>query len=243
MPVVERLHQQTVNGKELLIADEIFDKTSERIAKLVKKTWLCRYPRCHHLIYDNGSEFKLHFEYLCESYSIKREPTTVKNPRANGILEHVHQVLGQMLCTAELDMADSFTPDDINVFLDNAAWAIRSTYHTVLKASPGAAVFGQDMLFEIPFVVDWRKIEEQRQSLTDRGNQQENAKQIDYDYKVGDKVLMINEGILHKAESAYGKEPWTITTVHTNRTIKIQCGTKMEGLSIRRVEPFTDDIL
>jgi hypothetical protein len=148
-----------------------------------------------------------------------------------------------MLCTAELDMADSFTPDDINVFLDNAAWAIRSTYHTVLKASPGAAVFGQDMLFEIPFVVDWRKIEEQRQSLTDRGNQQENAKQIDYDYKVGDKVLMINEGILHKAESAYGKEPWTITTVHTNRTIKIQCGTKMEGLSIRRVEPFTDDIL
>jgi hypothetical protein len=35
LPVVERLCQQTVNGKELLIADEIFDKTSERIAKLV----------------------------------------------------------------------------------------------------------------------------------------------------------------------------------------------------------------
>ena len=29
LPVVERLHRQTVNGKELLIADEIFDKTSE----------------------------------------------------------------------------------------------------------------------------------------------------------------------------------------------------------------------
>ena len=54
---------------------------------------------------------------------------------------------------------------------------------------------------------------------------------------------MINEGILRKAESAYGKEPWTITTVHTNGTIRIQRGTKMERLSIRRVEPFTDDIL
>ncbi len=43
LPVVERLCRQTVNGKELLIADEIFDKTSERIAKLVNKTWLCRY--------------------------------------------------------------------------------------------------------------------------------------------------------------------------------------------------------
>jgi hypothetical protein len=174
-----------------------------------------------HLIYDNGSEFKLHSKYLCESFGIKHKPTTIKNPQANGILERVHQVLGQMLRTAELDMADSVTPNDVNVFLDNEAWAIHSTYHTVLKASPGAAIFGQDMLFDIPFMADWCKIGEQRQSLTNRGNQQENAKQIDYNYKVGDKVLMINKGILRKAESAYGKEPWTITTVHTNGTIRI----------------------
>ncbi len=94
-----------------------------------------------------------------------------------------------MLRTVELDMADSVTPNDVNVFLDNGAWAIHSTYHTILKVSPGAAIFGQDMLFNIPFVADWRKIGEQRQSLTNCGNQQENAKQIDYDYKVGDKVL------------------------------------------------------
>jgi hypothetical protein len=90
----------------------------------------------------NGSEFKLHFKYLCKSDGIKREPTTVKNPQANSILERVHQVLRQMLHTAEIDMADSVTPDDVDVFLDNTAWAICSTYHTVLKASPGAAIFG-----------------------------------------------------------------------------------------------------
>ncbi len=81
------------------------------------------------------------------------------------------------------------------------------------------------------------------QSLTNRGNQRKNAKRIDYNYMVGDKVLVINEGILCKAESAYGKELWAITSVHTNRTIRIQCGTKMERLSIQRVEPFTDNIL
>jgi hypothetical protein len=59
-----------------------------------------------------------------------------------------------MLCTAELDMADSVTPDDVDVFQDNAAWAICSTYHTALKASPGAAIFEQDMLFDIPFIAD-----------------------------------------------------------------------------------------
>ncbi len=70
LPVVKQLRWQTVNGKELLIADKIFDKTSECIAKLVNKAWLCRYPWCRHLIYNNGSEFKLHIEYLCESYGI-----------------------------------------------------------------------------------------------------------------------------------------------------------------------------
>ncbi len=99
-------------------------------------------------------------------------------------------------------MANSVTPDDVDVSLDNGAWAIRSTYHTVLKASPGAAIFGRDMLFHIPFVADWHKIGEWRQLLTDRGNHQENAKRIDYNYKVGDKVQVINEGILRKAESA-----------------------------------------
>ncbi len=189
---------------------------------------MCRYLWCCHLIYDNRSEFKLHFEYLCESYGITRKSTTIKNPQANGILERVHQVLGHMLCTAELDMANSVTPNDVDVFLDNAAWAICSTYHTVLKASPGAAIFGCGMLFYIPFVADWCKIGEQRQSLTDHGNQRKNAKHIDHNYRVRDKVLVINEGILRKVESGYGKEPWTITTVHTNGTIGIQCGTKME---------------
>jgi hypothetical protein len=48
-----------------------------------------------------------------------------------------------MLCRAEIDMANSITPDDVNVFLDNnAAWVTCSTHHTVLKALPSAAIFG-----------------------------------------------------------------------------------------------------
>ncbi len=159
LPVVEQLHWQTVNGKELLIADEICDKTSERIAKLVNK------PGCvdiHGVVtWYTTIEVSLNFTVnTMWSYGITCKPTMVKikNPWANNILERVRQVLGQMLCTAKLDMANSFTPDDVNVFLDNAAWAICSTYHMVLKASPGAAIFGQDMLFDILFVAEWHKI-------------------------------------------------------------------------------------
>jgi hypothetical protein len=85
-------------------------------------------------------------------------PTTGKNPQVNAIFRHMHQVIGHMLSTVEIDMAVSVTPDDADVFLDSVAWAIYSTYHTVLKTSPGAAIFRQDMLFNIPFVVDWHNI-------------------------------------------------------------------------------------
>jgi hypothetical protein len=67
-----------------------------------------------------------------------------------------------MLPTTDLDMVNTVVPSDIEVFLTDAACAICSTYHTVLKASPGAAIFGREMLFDIPFLADWNKIGDHR---------------------------------------------------------------------------------
>ncbi len=142
-----------------------------------------------------------------------------------------------MLCTAELDMANTVVTSDIDAFLTDAAWAIRSTYHTVLKASPGAAIFGWDMLFDIPFLADWNTIGEHRQRQTDLNTECENRSHHDWDYKVGDKVLLRKDGILHKSESWYECDPLTITSVHTNVTIRVQCGTQSEQMNIRRT-PF-----
>jgi len=147
------------------------------------------------------------------------------------------------MCTSELDMADSVDPADIDTFIDNSAWAIHSTYHTVLNASPGAAIFRQDMLFDIPFVADWKQIGDYRQNQTDHSNKRENNKRVDYDYQVDYKILIREDDILRKAESIWKKEPWTITTVHTNGTIRIQCGTKSERIYIRRVTPFSEELL
>ena len=137
--------------------EAFFDKSLAMISHLVNKCWFSRYPRCKNIIYDNGSEFKLHFETLCNEYRVKRKPTSIKNPQANAILERVHQVILTMVRTSEIDMADSVQPHDIDVVLTNASWAIRSTYHTVIKASPGAAIFGRDMLFNILVIADWKK--------------------------------------------------------------------------------------
>jgi hypothetical protein len=99
------------------------------------------------------------------------------------------------------------------------------------------------MLFNIPFVTDWKQIGDYRQNQTDCSNKRENNKRVDYDYKFGDKILIQKDGILRKADSIWKKEPWTITTVHANGTIRIQCGTKSERINIWRVTPFSEELL
>jgi hypothetical protein len=139
-------------------------------------------------------------------------------------------------------MAESVKASDINVFLSDAAWAVRSTYHIVIKAFPGASIFGQDMLFDIPFIADWQKIGEHRQQLADLDSAPENKSRIDCDYQVGQKVLLRKEGILCNAESRWHKKPWLITSVHTNGTITVQRGNKIDRMNIWRVKPFEENL-
>jgi hypothetical protein len=79
------------------------------------------------------------------------------------------------------------------------------SYHAVLKASPGTAIFGCNMLFDIPLIADWNKIGDYRQHQTNLNTARINSMQVDYDYKVGNKVLVKQDGILCKAESPYRK--------------------------------------
>jgi hypothetical protein len=136
------------------VAETTVDKSSAQISNTVYNTWFSRYPCYQYLIYNNGSKLKLHFHSLCDTYGIKHKPTSVKNSQANAILERVHAVVTNMLHKTELNMAKLVKASDIDVFLSDMAWVIHSTYHTVLKASPGATIFGQGMLFNILFIDD-----------------------------------------------------------------------------------------
>jgi hypothetical protein len=88
-------------------------------------------------------------------------------------------VITTMLRTTDLNMANTVVTSDITANLTDAACAIRSTYHTILKASPGAAIFGQEMLFDIPFLADWNKIGDHRQHHTDLNTDRENRSRPD----------------------------------------------------------------
>ncbi len=83
---------------------------------------------------------------------------------------------------------------------------------------------------------------ENRQQLTNLNNARENEGRIDYHYKVGQKVMLRKEGILRNAESRWHKKPWLIISVHTNGTITVQSGNKIERMNIWRVKPFEEDL-
>jgi hypothetical protein len=61
------------------------------------------------------------------------------------------------------------------------------------------------MLFDIPFIADWKKIGEHRQELTDHNTAHENKGRIDYDYKVGQKNLYGTK-VYSTMHSPYGRK-------------------------------------
>jgi hypothetical protein len=71
--------------------------------------------------------------------------------------------------------------DPCGPFLSSAAYAIHSTFHTTLKATPGQSVFGRYMALTITFMADLGEIEQQHQNEMGHNNIRENASRISHD--------------------------------------------------------------
>ena len=138
--------------------------------------------------------------------------------------------------TAGLDMSETVNNEMVDSFIDAVAWAICSTHHTVLGMSPGAAVFGRDMLFDIPHLADWKAVGERRQHLVSQNNARENKQRVDFDWAVGDRALLAKDGTLRKAEDKY-TGPFVVTSVHRNCAVRIQRDTVNKQLNSRRLIP------
>jgi hypothetical protein len=77
-----------------------------------------------------------------------------------------------MLRTAELDMADSVTPNDVDVFLDNAAWAITLPITQYLKPPQVQPFLDETCSLTFCLWLTGAELENKgNQSLTNCGNQ------------------------------------------------------------------------
>ena len=109
--------------------------------------------------------------------------------------------MASSLRTFELEKHGLNENDLFKEFLTATAYAIRSTYHTTLQATPGQLIFGRDMILPIRLATNWARIAQRKQERINESNACEIKKRIHYEYKVGDKVLLEKPGILQKMTS------------------------------------------
>ena len=76
-----------------------------------------------------------------KNYGVRGKPITVRNPQANAIVERVHQTIGNMIRTFELEENYLDKDDPWKGILCAIVFAIRATLHTTLQKSPAQLVF------------------------------------------------------------------------------------------------------
>jgi hypothetical protein len=107
---------------------------------------------------------KLFLKEMCDTFCIKCRPTTYYNPQGNIIIERVHQIMGNVLRSFELEERDLDPNNPWDDFFQACSGGIRSTYHTTSQASPGQLVFGRDMIHDVLFQANWGRIKNNKQN-------------------------------------------------------------------------------
>ena len=100
-------------------------------------------------------------------YGINTNPYSRRNLQVNAIIETIHQVLGNLLRTYNLQEIYVDDADPWMEILATAAFAVRSTYYRGKGKIAGHLVFGQDMILPINHEADWRYIRQRKQAQID----------------------------------------------------------------------------
>ena len=172
-----------------------------------------------------------------DDYGITRKPITTRNPQANAILERVHQTIGNMIRTFRAQEAELDEEDPWSGILSATMFAVRSTVHTTNMATPMQLVFGRDAMLNVLHEANWRYIKDRKQKFININNKKENSKRIPHEYKVGEKVLILNESRTKYGTDAYSG-PYTVKEVRNNGTLRIQAGIMTDTYNIRNVRPY-----
>jgi hypothetical protein len=123
-------------------------------------------------------------------------------------------------------------------------WAINTTFHMTLKASPAQLAFSHDMILPTSFAANWYAINSRKQAQSQSAADTKNRKCIPHEFFLNDKVLIhrdIGNPYLGKlAKPTQG--PFKIIDIQQltiNGTVLIQQSlTSVERINIRRLLPF-----
>ena len=219
----------------------IENKTANHVARKFEECWLNRYPRPNKCIHDNGGEFiGWEFQNLLAQCGVEEKSTTSRNPQANAVCERLHQTVANILRTT----MKQHPPQNLEQATAAIDYALSTTMHVTrcatsraLGISPGVLVFRRDMFLDLPIIADLMQIQQKRQIMIDENLIRQNRKRRDFNYSVGQEVLVKAVSPAKLEPRAHG--PCRIEIVYTNGTIDIlRRENVIERINIRRVIPF-----
>jgi hypothetical protein len=116
-----------------------------------------------------------------------------QKPQANGILECTHEVIGNLLHSSCLIAQDLDTISAEQELLIPVMWAINTTFHMTLKASPAQLALSRDMILPTSFAANWYSINNHNQAQLQSITNAKNHKCIPHEFRMNDKVLICHD--------------------------------------------------
>ena len=120
------------------------------MARFIEKNIICRYGLPHHVVTDNGVQFRVDTEVLLKEYKIEHHRSSPYRPQANGAVEAANKNIKRILAkTLEnyKDWAD---------YLQFALWEYRTTARTSTGITPYSLVYGCEAV--LPVEVEIRSL-------------------------------------------------------------------------------------
>ena len=138
----------------------------------------------------------------------------MENPQSNAFVERIHGVIAESFRAMQLNTRPyDYTTN--NAILQAVAWALRSTYHTSLQATPGQFAFGRDMVLNSTYLANWKFTKDNQNRNVLYNNARENKKRIQHDYQPGQNVFILNKEKKIKL-NPIKEGPFVIEKIHTN---------------------------
>jgi hypothetical protein len=110
---------------------------------------------------NKGTDFMGDFaQMVAKDNGIEQKGNTFRNPQASAIIEIIHQTVGNIVHTFDIqNIVDLDENKPWSGILFATMLAIRDTFHTTLQATPEHLVFGRDAIMNTKFDANWHLIQ------------------------------------------------------------------------------------
>ena len=241
-PIKFRAVTVSCNACSLFELQEVTTFSGKTTAEAFDQVWLCRYPRPHVVIFDQGTEFKKEFIEQLQDYGMEGKQIMVRNPQGNGKHERLHAIVHSIVRNfdfpATIERGRPYV-ELMQRLIADVTYAMRARWLHVAQYTPGQLAFNRDMVLNTPINVDWTIVRERMIAANRKATAKENKKRFNHVYRIGDIVWLINDSTRDAKYNKRKTGPFTIVRMISDSAIVIRkANGYTQSVSVRQLTPY-----